>query len=241
MRRAAIAFLCLLIGGSAAAQAPNPILEKELELQRDFMVDNQLKARGIQDERVLQVMRKIKRHEFVPNELATAAYDDSPLPIGQGQTISQPYIVAHMTEALELKNTDRVLEIGTGSGYQAAVLAEIVQDVYSIEIVPELAGEAQKRLEAMGYKNIHVRHGDGYQGWPEQAPFDAIILTAAPGSIPEKLLEQLKPGGRMIAPVGHENQVLRLLIKTPEGLVQKDLYPVRFVPMVKTEPQRRFS
>ena len=208
--------------------------ERALDLQRDTMVKNQLEQRGIQNSMVLQAMRKVKRHLFVPFYAAHFAYQDSPLPIGHGQTISQPFIVAYMTEALHLKPEDRVLEIGTGSGYQAAILAEIVKEVYTIEIVPELAKEAEKRLQKLGYTNIKVKYGDGYQGWPEHQPFDAIIITAAPDAIPPKLVEQLKnPGGRMIVPVGSAYQELILLEKTERGIEQKRLMPVRFVPMVR--------
>lgn len=208
-----------------------------LKSAREAMVKNQLEARGIQDPRILEAMRKVKRHRFVPPALALFAYGDNPLPIGQGQTISQPYIVAFMTQAILPKPEDRILEIGTGSGYQAAVLAEIVKDVYSIEIVPELAKKAKKRLQNLGYDNVLVKYGDGYKGWPDEAPFDAIVITAAPETIPEALVEQLKNGGRMIVPVGKENQELLLITKTAEGIVQERLFPVRFVPMVKAESE----
>lgn len=199
------------------------------------MVESQIKARGIRNPAVLEAMRRVKRHEFIPEKKRAFAYGDSPLPIGLEQTISQPFIVAFMTEALDLQPTDRVLEIGTGSGYQAAVLAEIVKEVYTIEIIEELAQRSQKTLQDLGYENIRVKHGDGYEGWPEQAPFDAIIVTAAPPVLPPKLLDQLKnPGGRMIVPVGEGQQELILIKKTKEGPVTKSLLPVRFVPMVKS-------
>ena len=208
--------------------------ESALDAKREAMVKSQLEARGIQDPQVLEAMRKVKRHRFTPPLLASFAYRDSPLPIGHRQTISQPYIVAYMTEALQLTSEDRVLEIGTGSGYQAAILAEIVREVYTIEIIPELAEEAAKRLTELGYRNVHVKTGDGYEGWPEYQPFDAIIVTAAPETIPQKLVEQLEGSqGRMILPVGSQGQELLLLMKTKEGITQKKLLPVRFVLMVK--------
>lgn len=201
--------------------------------QRKKMVQEQIKARGIQSERVLRVLEKVQRHLFVPERFRRQAYDDNPQEIGYGQTISQPYIVAFMTEILQLEPHERVLEIGTGSGYQAAVLAELAREVYSIEIITELASQAEQRLKEIGYRNIHVRCGDGYAGWPEAAPFDAIIVTAAPSEIPAKLVEQLKTGGRMIIPVGTVNQELILIRKNQGGLTQERVLPVRFVPMVK--------
>lgn len=186
----------------------------------------------IDNPRVLAAMRKVPRHELVPEEMRKHAYSDSPLPIGHGQTISQPYIVAFMTEKLEPKESDRVLEVGTGSGYQAAVLAEIVKEVYTIEIVPELAKRAKEDLKRLGYKNVHVRAGDGYKGWPEAAPFDAIIVTCAPDAVPEPLVTQLKDGGRMIIPVGAGwSQQLVLLRKRGDKLEKRAVLPVRFVPM----------
>jgi protein-L-isoaspartate(D-aspartate) O-methyltransferase len=196
------------------------------------MVDQQIVARGVRDPAVLAAMRKVPRHEFVPEDLREAAYEDGPLPIGEGQTISQPYIVAYMTEKLELGGGERVLEVGTGSGYQAAVLGELASEVYTIEIVEKLARRAEKDLERLGYENIHVRHGDGYRGWPEKAPFDAIIVTAAPGRVPEPLVEQLAKGGRMILPVGDAYQELILITRDDEGVVRRQrLIGVRFVPM----------
>ncbi len=200
--------------------------------ERQAMIEDQIKVRGVKDPQVLKAMLEVERHLFVPEKLKDSAYEDCPLPIGRGQTISQPYIVAYMTEALQLKKEDRVLEIGTGSGYQAAVLAEIVSDVYSIEIVEELAKTAQKRLKTLGYRNITVTHGDGYKGWPEHAPYDAIIVTAAPPEIPQELVKQLKIGGRMIVPTGSFSQKLQLITKTETGVKIKNLLPVRFVPMV---------
>lgn len=203
------------------------------EANRHKMVEQQIRQRGVTDEKVLNAMKKVKRHEFVLPELKHLAYNDHPLPIGQGQTISQPFIVAFMTEALSLEPHEKVLEIGTGSGYQAAVLGELVKEVYTIEIVPELARQSKERLQKLGYQNVTVKEGDGYKGWPEHAPFDAVIITAAPPSIPEALVEQLKVGGRMIVPVGTYYQELILLKKNKDGLQKETLIPVRFVPMVK--------
>lgn len=201
--------------------------------KRKEMVEEQIKKRGVTDEKVLNAMLKVERHKFVVSASRLAAYNDHPLSIGYGQTISQPYIVAYMTEAAQLKSDDKVLEIGTGSGYQAAILGELVKEVYSIEIVKELAVSSKKRLESLGYTNIVVKHGDGYKGWEEHAPFDAIIVTAAPPEIPEKLLEQLKVGGRMVVPVGSFFQELLLIIRKVNGFDQRRLLPVRFVPMIK--------
>jgi protein-L-isoaspartate(D-aspartate) O-methyltransferase len=200
--------------------------------QRENMVNEQIKARGVSDPLVLGAMRKVPRHLFVPASEQRLAYGDHPLPIGKGQTISQPYIVAFMTEQLALKGGEKVLEVGTGSGYQAAVLSLIAGRVFSIEIICPLAESAAERLKKLEYKNVSVRCGDGYQGWPEEKPFDAIIVTAAPGKIPEPLIDQLKPGGRMIIPVGNLSQELILLTKSADGKVEKkSVLPVRFVPM----------
>jgi protein-L-isoaspartate(D-aspartate) O-methyltransferase len=209
---------------------------------RQQMVATQLSGRGddIDDPRVLAAMRKVPRHELVPRNLRGRAYDDSPLPIGHGQTISQPYVVAFMTEKLEPKKTDRVLEVGTGSGYQAAILAEIVNEVYTIEIVEPLAERAAADLKRLGYENIHVRAGDGYKGWPEAAPFDAIIVTCAPEAVPKPLVAQLKEGGRMIIPVGTSwNQQLVLLRKQGGKLEKRAVLPVRFVPMTGEAQKQR--
>jgi protein-L-isoaspartate(D-aspartate) O-methyltransferase len=200
--------------------------------KRMKMVDIQIRNRGVRDARVLRAMEKVPRHEFVPKGSINQAYDDHPLHIGYGQTISQPYIVALMSEALELEREDRVLEIGTGSGYQAAVLAELVDQVYSIEIVEELGGEAAERLSRLGYDNIHVRIGDGYKGWPDEAPFNAVIVTAAPETVPQALVDQLAEGGRMVLPVGVGVQELLLIEKKDGKAVERHITSVRFVPMV---------
>jgi protein-L-isoaspartate(D-aspartate) O-methyltransferase len=204
--------------------------------QRSEMVRDQIKLRGVRDARVLAAMQKVERHRFVPLEYRAETYADYPLPIGDGQTISQPYIVAFMTEALELKPTDKVLEIGTGSGYQAAILAELCDSVYTIEIFESLAVSAMKILQELGYKNVFVKAGDGYQGWEEHAPFDGIIVTCAPERIPPLLEEQLAEGGRMIIPVGAAyTQELILLEKKKGKLEKKSVLPVRFVPMIDKE------
>lgn len=201
--------------------------------KRSIMVNEQIAARGVRNREVLRVMREVPRHEFMPAPAREQAYEDHPVAIGYGATISQPYIVASMTELLEPAKPHRVLEIGTGSGYQAAVLAHLVAQVYTIEIVPELARSGGEALQRLGYKNVRVRTGDGYKGWPEEAPFDRIILTAAPPEIPQALLDQLKPGGKLVAPVGRGYQELVVVHKTPDGkLKRRTVYPVRFVPMV---------
>lgn len=204
----------------------------DLANQRQRMVQEQLMARGVHDERVLSAMAKVPREEFVPAAAREFSYSDQPLPIGYGQTISQPFVVALMTEQLRPQLKDRVLEIGTGSGYQAAILAEVVADVYSIEIVEPLAKNADATLQRLGYKNVHVKAGDGYKGWPEFAPFDAIIVTCAPDHVPQPLVDQLKEGGRMIIPVGGRlEQDLYLLEKQNGQMHQRSVEPVRFVPM----------
>lgn len=206
--------------------------------EREAMVQDQLESRGIKDPATLRAMRAVPRHLFVPPQQAESAYFDTPLPIGHGQTISQPYIVAAMTELLQLRPTDRVLEVGTGSGYQAAVLAEIAARVYSIEIVEPLGLEARERLHRLGYDNVEVRIGDGYLGWPEESPFDAVIVTCAPAEVPQPLVDQLKPGGRMCIPVGEGyDQQLYLLTKTAAGRLEtKTIFPVLFVPLVRETP-----
>ncbi len=206
---------------------------------REQMVRHQIEARGITDPRTLKAMRAVPRHRFVPSDLISRAYEDRPLPIGYGQTISQPYIVALMTEALRVEPGDRVLEIGTGSGYQAAVLAEIGCEVYTVEIIPQLAEQATRRLHELGYERVHVKQGDGYFGWPEHAPYDAIIVTAAPDHLPQPLIEQLAPGGRLVIPIGPQGsyQTLWLFEKGADGQLQAtNLGPVLFVPLVREEP-----
>ena len=205
------------------------------------MIEEQIRQRGVTDARVLAAMERIPRERFVPAQEATRAYDDTPLPIGEGQTISQPYIVAYMSELLNVAPDHRVLEIGTGSGYQAAVLAELAKEVYSIEIVPALAQQAAATLASLGYENVHVREGDGYAGWPEHAPFDAIVVTAAPERVPAPLLEQLRPGGRLVIPVGpmHATQQLRVVEKDAQGrLHERQITPVRFVPLTGEAAER---
>lgn len=202
-----------------------------IEMRRE-MVKTQIEARGVKDKRVLNAMLDVPRHRFVPAGYRNLAYTDQPLPIGEGQTISQPYIVAMMTELSRLKGGEKVLEIGTGSGYQAAILAELSKEVYTIEILEPLAVSAEKLLKEMGYKNIRVKCGDGYLGWPEYAPFDAIIVTCAPEHIPRPLIEQLAEGGRMVIPVGEFYQELKLIEKIKGKMKTTGIIPVRFVPMV---------
>jgi protein-L-isoaspartate(D-aspartate) O-methyltransferase len=195
------------------------------------MIREQLEARGIKDPRVLAAMAGVPRHEFVPADLVESAYEDCALPLRSGQTISQPYIVAYMTQALDLKGTERVLEVGTGSGYQAAVLAGIVSEVYTVEILAELNEQAASTLARLGYKNVYFRIVDGYAGWPEHAPYDRIIVTAAPERVPQPLIDQLKIGGRMIIPIGRIEQELAILDKDGDGITRRSSIPVRFVPM----------
>ena len=205
---------------------------EQYQEMREFMIETQIRARGVRNPDVLRAMETVARHLFVPDAMKVYAYEDRPLPIGQGQTISQPYIVGAMTELLAVGKGAKVLEIGTGSGYQAAILAEIVAEVYTIEIVRALGEDAARKLK--NYKNVVTRIGNGYKGWPEHAPFDAIIVTAAPEEIPPPLLEQLKPGGRMVIPVGpvHDVQKLLLVEKRPDGTVEEEyIMPVRFVPL----------
>jgi protein-L-isoaspartate(D-aspartate) O-methyltransferase len=216
--------------GSAALQTT---ADEKWAQARGRMVETQLRSRDIRDRRVLDVMARVPRHLFVPENVRADSYADHPLPIGFKQTISQPYIVAFMTEALDLLREHRVLEIGTGSGYQAAVLAELAGTVYSIEIVAPLADRARATLASLGYKNVHVLTGNGYQGWPEHAPFDRIMVTAAPPEVPPALVAQLKVGGLIAIPVGEVFQELRILRKTDKGLDTLGTLPVRFVPMVK--------
>jgi protein-L-isoaspartate(D-aspartate) O-methyltransferase len=216
----------------AVACGEKPVMDLQAR-QRAAMVATQIENRGVTDSRVLAAMRKVPRHHFVPPDMRDRAYDDSPLPIGHGQTISQPFIVGFMTAALNLKGDEKVLEIGTGSGYQAAVFAELVKEVYSIEIVKPLGERAVKILADAGYQNVRIRIGDGYRGWPEAAPFDAIMVTCAPDDIPQPLIEQLAEGGRMIIPVGGAGapQELVLLTKKAGRIEREKVLPVRFVPM----------
>ena len=217
--------------------APPPDTSWEHERLRTRMVDEQIAARDVSDPAVLEAMRSVPRHRFAPDHDPELAYSDRPLPIGHSQTISQPYIVARMTELVRPSPTDRVLEIGTGSGYQAAVLAEIVDSVYTIEILPELAATATTRLRRLGYDNVVVRNADGFKGWPRRAPFDAIVVTAAPETIPPPLLEQLADGGRMIIPVGPtgRTQDLTLVTKEKGEISKQPLAPVRFVPFLRSD------
>ncbi|MFN3396585.1 MAG: protein-L-isoaspartate(D-aspartate) O-methyltransferase [Thermodesulfovibrionales bacterium] len=211
------------------------------EKKRLLMVERDIRARGVKDAQVLDAMRRVPRHLFVEEGLKNQAYDDHPLPIGEGQTISQPYVVALMTEALGLKTSGRVLEIGTGSGYQAAVLAELVREVYTIEIRKGLAEKAEKRLSELGYRNVRVRYGDGYFGWEEFAPFDAIIVTASVNHIPPPLIKQLKDGGRLIIPLGSTiyYQTLTLVKKKKGEVFLEQMGPVAFVPMIGEAEKRR--
>jgi protein-L-isoaspartate(D-aspartate) O-methyltransferase len=201
--------------------------------QRAHMVSSQIEARGVHDRRVLAALEKVPRHLFVAESLRDRAYDDYPLPIGDGQTISQPYIVAYMTEELSVSPDHRVLEIGTGSGYQAAVLAELARHVYSIELLPGLAERARGVLQGLGYANVEFKVGDGYKGWPEQAPFDRIIVTAAPEEVPRALVDQLADGGRMVVPVGGAEQSIRVITRRGAKVDERVTIPVRFVPMVR--------
>ena len=211
-----------------------PAQEDEARRRSD-MVEQQIRARGVTNARVLGAMRSVPRERFVPADVAARAYEDRPLQIGFGQTISQPYIVAYMTEVLEVSAAHRVLEVGTGSGYQAAVLAQLAREVYTIEIIPELARRSAATLAALGYSNVQVRAGDGYLGWPDRAPFDRIIVTAAPEEIPAPLLDQLAPGGRLVVPVGkqHETQWMTIVEKTATGASQRRTIPVQFVPFTR--------
>jgi len=214
------------------SDAGSPSSDPTRQTERERMVERQIEARGVKDTAVLRVMRQVPRHLFVPVSYAPQAYWDGPLPIGHGQMISQPYIVAFIAEALRLRGDDRVLEIGTGSGYQTAVLAELARDVFSIEIVKPLAERAAAKLKQLGYTNVQVREGDGYQGWPEHAPYDAILVSAAPDHIPQPLLDQLAVGGRLILPVGKKfSQSLLLIHRTHAGYERTTLLPVAFVPM----------
>ena len=221
----------LCVGCKVKMMQTGNLSEEEQQRRRERMAARDLASRDIHDARVLQAMRTVPRHQFVPEAYQGDAYEDHPLPIGFGQTISQPYIVAYMSQALELTGNEKVLEIGTGSGYQAAVLGELAAEVYSIEIIEPLCRGADELLQRLGYKNVQVLCGDGYLGWPEHAPFDAVILTAAPTQIPAPLIEQLANGGRMILPLGTYSQTLILIRKTKGKITRERLLPVRFVPM----------
>jgi protein-L-isoaspartate(D-aspartate) O-methyltransferase len=231
-----------LTAGAACVSPPDPPAgtlltppdaDDAYRQRRARMVAEQIEARGVRDPRVLAAVRKVPRHLFVPLSLRDDAYDDSPLPIGLGQTISQPYIVAYMTELLQLEPAHRVLEIGTGSGYQAAVLAELVSEVYSVELLPELAERARTTLQAAGYTKVHLRTGDGYLGWPEHAPFDRIVVTAAPAEVPGALVDQLSEGGRLVIPVGTASQYIRVITRRGGRVSDETTIPVRFVPLVR--------
>ncbi|HEX5645323.1 MAG TPA: protein-L-isoaspartate(D-aspartate) O-methyltransferase [Nitrospira sp.] len=213
-------------------------MDSKREAERNRMVDQDIIPHGIKDPAVIAAMRQVPRHRFIPGAYSLFAYVDGPLPIGHGQTISQPSLVAEMTEQLRLKKTDKVLEIGTGSGYQAAILAELVEKVLSVEIVEPLARQAAQTLAELGFKNVRVRAGDGYGGWPEEAPFDAIIVTAAPDHVPQPLLDQLAVGGRLILPVGTDFQTLELYHRTATGYERKTLTFVRFVPLVRPKDNK---
>jgi protein-L-isoaspartate(D-aspartate) O-methyltransferase len=237
MRANRILLLAAIAGCSMNSPREAGVAESERSLEysteRSRMVQTQLRANGIADPRVLAAMEKVPRHRFVPEARREEAYGDHPLPIGHDQTISQPYIVAFMTEAARIRPGHKVLEIGTGSGYQAAVLAEVAGSVYSIEIVPELADGARRVLSELGYDNVQVRTGDGYIGWPEEAPFDAILVTAAPDHIPQALVDQLRIGARMIIPVGRGEQEMIIVTRTRTGIERQSVFPVRFVPLVR--------
>lgn len=228
---AALALLWIMTGCQGAAAPPSPAFEERAD-ERERMVAEQIEARGVSDRAVLAALRRVPRHHFMPEDVRPRAYQDRAVPIGHGQTISQPFIVASMTQQLRLRPDSRVLEVGTGSGYQAAVLAEIAREVHTIEIVAALAERAAADLAALGYEGVHVRAGDGYRGWPEAGPFDAIVVTAAPDHVPQPLLDQLAPGGRLVIPVGNRGaQDLRVLVRGKDGVREEILYGVLFVPM----------
>jgi protein-L-isoaspartate(D-aspartate) O-methyltransferase len=240
MWRSVERFLLLLAVLLPACSEAKPPQASDLAAQRNTMVEQQIAARGVSDPATLQAMRTVPRHEFLPLRLREEAYADYPLPIGHGQTISQPFIVAFMTEAIRPQPGEKILEIGAGSGYQAAILAQMGADVYTVEIVEPLAEMARQTLERLGYQNARVKHGDGYRGWPDHAPFDAIIVTCAPDKIPPDLVTQLKDGGRMIIPVGGGmNQELVLLRKHGDKIEKQSVLPVRFVPMTGEAEQAR--
>lgn len=217
-----------------ASSSQQKKMKKDYQEKREKMVKDQIEARGVRDSKILEAMRKVPRHLFVPWNMKSDAYHDEPLPIGEGQTISQPYIVAYMSEVLRLKGNERILEIGTGSGYQAAILAEAGKKVFTMEIVKSLSLRAEKVLKKLEYENIYFKVGDGTYGWKEHAPYDAIMVTAAPVAVPEALREQLKVTGRMIVPVGSAFQELVLVIREKKKFKEKKLLPVRFVPLIST-------
>ena len=227
-RVAVLAAALLLIPAMSSLRAQ----DDRFSFHRQSMVEDQIVRRGVRNPDVVRAMGEVPRHAFVPDHLQSQAYQDGPLAIGSGQTISQPYIVALMTELLDLDGDEKVLEIGTGSGYQAAVLARVAREVYTIEIREELGEEAEQTLSNLGYDNIHLRIADGYQGWPEEAPFDGIMVTAAPATVPRPLIDQLKVGGKLVIPVGDFFQDLLVLTKTDDGVEQRKIIPVRFVPMI---------
>jgi protein-L-isoaspartate(D-aspartate) O-methyltransferase len=244
MKRSRIRRLACLgtLAAIACSCAASPATPESFETLRQTMVDQQLESRGISDGRVLDAMRKVPRHLFVPEPLRRFAYEDHPLPIGLEQTISQPYIVALMTQLARVASGDTVLEIGTGSGYQAAVLAVLAKRVYTIEYLAPLGEAAQKRLAELGYLNVEVKIGDGYHGWPEHQPFDAILVTAASEEVPQALIDQLKPGGRLVIPVGPQadTQMLQVLEKGAGGKIsRRNTIPVRFVPFVKGQEREK--
>jgi protein-L-isoaspartate(D-aspartate) O-methyltransferase len=235
---------CLIVAVACAGAGPGQQARVDTNLvtrqdngtfarRREAMVTSQIEARGVTSPAVLAAMRKVPRHLFVPPDLADEAYADGPLPIGHQQTISQPYIVAYMSDVLDVDRSHKVLEIGTGSGYQAAVLGELAREVFTIEIVPELGEHARELLASLGYRNVHTRVGDGYLGWPEQAPFDRVIVTAAPDHVPAPLVDQLAVGGRMVLPVGTWSQEIVVLTKTSTGVVERRTIAVRFVPLTR--------
>ncbi len=228
------ALFCCFISCVPMSYSYSKMEKDEFKVQRHAMVKTQIMQRGIKDNRVLAAMLEVERHMFIPQEMREYAYLDNALPIEKNQTISQPYIVALMSELACIKPDDRVLEIGTGSGYQAAILSKLAKKVYSIEIIKELADKAKERLKKLGYENIEIKCADGYLGWPQEAPFDAIIVTAAAPDIPEELVKQLKTGGRMVIPLGDIFQELYVITKNEDGTIKKEhIIPVRFVPMIK--------
>ena len=229
--RVVLAVLCCAGTFWHCGTTATTIGQESLAEPRQQMVERQLRARDITDARVLAAMAKVPRHLFVPDPVRGLAYQDRPLPIGYDQTISQPYIVAYMTQMIGVAPDARVLEVGTGSAYQAAVLAELVAEVYTIEIVPELASRARETLASLDYTNVHTREGDGYRGWIEHAPFDGIMVTAAPDHVPQPLIDQLAVGGRMVIPVGNRRQQMTIITRTPDGIAREVTIPVLFVPM----------